>query len=112
MADVLHGPPQGHGRQAPEWELADFSYEALLELGTMAVSTGLGKKQLAKYAPRPYDGSGAGEPTCTICLEDMSIGQPSLTIRCGHTFHHVCVVQWLARSNKCPTCRFEIPRCE
>ena len=99
--------PRGPG----PWQLTDYSYESLLALGEgMAVCTGLKKKQLDRYGPRPYDGD--ANVACAICIDDMRAGEPSLTVRCGHCFHHKCIIQWLLRSNRCPTCRFEIPRME
>ena len=113
----LHNPsyaqpnPVLHDGGAPGvWQISDFSYEALVELGSMAVSTGLKKKQLDRHGPRPYQGP--AESPCAICLEELRVGDPTLTVVCGHCFHHTCIVQWLLRCNRCPTCRFEIPRME
>ena len=146
------------------WEISDFSYESLLDLGSMAVPTGLEKAQLAQYKPVKYSGpaeakfkettvppiktkpsdskvgavrktsapvisktpastsskrptskpptSSAEEATedCSICLDSLVAGDESLRIGCGHVFHHPCLLAWLARTNRCPTCRFEIPR--
>jgi hypothetical protein len=142
----------GGNSQQGEWELNDFSYEALLELGSMAVSTGLSRAQLAKYKPKPYQkplvskksstpsmhpssrpgsrisrsndtkpstagGSGGvkghgddDDAECTVCLDVVEVGQDSLTLPCSHAFHHKCIIQWLSRTNRCPTCRYEIQR--
>ena len=99
--------------EAGEWELTDFSYENLLELGSMAVCTGLGKAQLAAFRAQPYKcPSDCKAEQCIICLDDLIEGEDSQRIICKHVFHHQCVVEWLAKTNKCPTCRFEIPRKE
>ena len=111
-----------------EWEIGDFSYEALLELGSMAVSTGLDKRQLERYKPvvlsranqhqllsasgRNVGGTVGDTDDCSICLEPLQEGERVLTIQCKHLFHYPCIIQWLARTNKCPVCRFEIPRKE
>ncbi|KAJ1816362.1 E3 ubiquitin ligase, partial [Coemansia sp. RSA 2599] len=39
---------------------------------------------------------------CTICIETFSSPH---TLSCGHTFCKECLVQWLAVSMMCPTCR-------
>jgi hypothetical protein len=96
-----------------EWEMADFSYEALLELGSMAVPTGLDKRQLQRYKPHSYapPAGGAGDAAeCTICLDDVAPGAMVLQLQCKHVFHGACILPWLAQTNRCPTCRFEIPR--
>lgn len=134
--------PPSRPRQDDQWELRDFSYETLLELGSMAVSTGLDKKQLARMRPVQYRGckfkpspttpqptpntssrhkpstptprgSDSIQPSdaeCTICIEAVRLGDLCIELPCGHVFHPPCILQWLARTNRCPTCRFEIVR--
>ena len=45
---------------------------------------------------------------CSICLTDISENGQRLT--CGHTFHLVCIVQWVSRPGcrTCPLCRQQI----
>eukprot|EP01063_Lacrimia_lanifica_P021583 TRINITY_DN2904_c1_g3_i1.p1 TRINITY_DN2904_c1_g3~~TRINITY_DN2904_c1_g3_i1.p1 ORF type:complete len:493 (+),score=109.67 TRINITY_DN2904_c1_g3_i1:127-1479(+) len=96
---------------AGEWEIADFSYDNLLALGTMAVSTGLSRAQLATMKAQPYVlPKDAAAEDCIVCLETLEEGDPSLRIVCSHVFHHSCILAWLAKTNRCPTCRHEVPR--
>lgn len=46
---------------------------------------------------------------CSICLDELVLGQPALRIPCGHLYHEDCVYDWLKKSNECPVCRFELP---
>lgn len=46
---------------------------------------------------------------CSICLDELILGQPALRIPCGHLYHEDCVNDWLKKSNECPVCRFELP---
>lgn len=46
---------------------------------------------------------------CSICLDELQIGQPALRIPCGHLYHEECVKDWLRKSNECPVCRYELP---
>lgn len=46
---------------------------------------------------------------CSICLDELVIGQPALRIPCGHLYHEDCVKDWLRKSNECPVCRYELP---
>ena len=41
---------------------------------------------------------------CPICLEGINEDALEVT-ECNHHFHHVCLQQWLERSNDCPLCR-------
>lgn len=45
---------------------------------------------------------------CAVCLCPLSQeGCDRRTLRCGHSFHHHCIVQWLLHSvcMTCPLCR-------
>ena len=48
-------------------------------------------------------------PTCSICLMDITEGQKTILLPCGHMFHDDCVTKWLNLHNTCPLCRFELP---
>lgn len=42
---------------------------------------------------------------CVICGDLFLQGQDVSAAPCGHTFHTLCVIQWLERSKSCPQCR-------
>ena len=47
--------------------------------------------------------------TCTICLDDVLVGQSVLTLRCGHTFHAECISKWVtASATTCPMCQLDV----
>ncbi|XP_058727399.1 E3 ubiquitin-protein ligase SIRP1-like [Vicia villosa] len=48
---------------------------------------------------------------CTICLEDVEIGNVTKEMPCKHKFHSDCIVSWLKLHSSCPVCRFQMP-CE
>ena len=48
-------------------------------------------------------------PECSICLMEVSEGQDTILLPCGHMFHDNCVTKWLKIHNTCPLCRFELP---
>ncbi|XP_065224044.1 E3 ubiquitin-protein ligase trul-1-like isoform X2 [Planococcus citri] len=46
--------------------------------------------------------------SCTICQEDLFTGEDNEAIsstKCGHVYHHRCLLQWMERSQTCPHCR-------
>lgn len=45
---------------------------------------------------------------CTICIDDMSLGDEAVVLPCKHWFHEECVVLWLKEHNTCPICRAPI----
>lgn len=48
-------------------------------------------------------------PTCSICLMDVTDGQDTILVPCGHMFHEACITKWLSLHNSCPVCRYELP---
>jgi len=48
-------------------------------------------------------------PECSICLMEVTEGQDTILLPCGHMFHDKCVTKWLEIHNTCPLCRFELP---
>ena len=47
-------------------------------------------------------------PECSICLMEVTEGQDTILLPCGHMFHDGCVTKWLGIHNTCPLCRFEL----
>ncbi|KFA80565.1 hypothetical protein S40288_09588 [Stachybotrys chartarum IBT 40288] len=68
---------------------------------------------LSKLDRRQMDESmmnAEGKTECTICIDDMEIGQLAATLPCKHRFHDKCVVLWLKEHNTCPVCRAPIEK--
>eukprot|EP00746_Dinoflagellata_sp_MGD_P154601 gnl/MRDRNA2_/MRDRNA2_84921_c0_seq3.p1 gnl/MRDRNA2_/MRDRNA2_84921_c0~~gnl/MRDRNA2_/MRDRNA2_84921_c0_seq3.p1 ORF type:complete len:232 (+),score=36.04 gnl/MRDRNA2_/MRDRNA2_84921_c0_seq3:102-797(+) len=51
----------------------------------------------------------SSEPTCCICLCDMSVGETCCKMPCNHVFHKECIDNWARRKNQCPLCMQKIP---
>jgi E3 ubiquitin-protein ligase RNF115/126 len=45
---------------------------------------------------------------CTICIDEMHMGDEVLVLPCNHWFHEECAVLWLREHNTCPICRAPI----
>ena len=46
---------------------------------------------------------------CSICMDDLSVGDEYFDIECKHKFHKKCMIKWLEEYNYiCPVCRGEI----
>lgn len=47
-------------------------------------------------------------PTCAICYVKFERNAYILKLPvCNHTFHWICVINWLKKSPSCPCCRFD-----
>lgn len=43
---------------------------------------------------------------CVICLEPYKQGEILIELPvCGHIFHEDCIIGWLGKQSKCPTCK-------
>lgn len=51
-------------------------------------------------------GDEAGQ--CAVCLADYEPGDALRHLECTHSFHMVCVDQWLAQSGQCPVCKARV----
>lgn len=46
---------------------------------------------------------------CSVCLQEYKPGEPmKLLPDCGHTFHGLCIEQWLSCHSTCPICRVRV----
>jgi hypothetical protein len=48
------------------------------------------------------------DETCPICFEGFEADDDTIAMPCGHALHRGCSGKWFQRSNRCPTCRFEL----
>lgn len=42
--------------------------------------------------------------TCSICLEDMQIGDAHHDLPCDHVMHIACTTKWFQSGTRCPAC--------
>jgi E3 ubiquitin-protein ligase RNF115/126 len=42
---------------------------------------------------------------CSICMDEVNIGEEVTVLPCKHWFHHACVSAWLSEHDTCPHCR-------
>ncbi|OAY41965.1 E3 ubiquitin-protein ligase SIRP1 [Manihot esculenta] len=46
---------------------------------------------------------------CSICLEELNVGDEAKEMPCKHKFHSECILPWLEIHSSCPVCRFQMP---
>jgi E3 ubiquitin-protein ligase RNF115/126 len=47
---------------------------------------------------------------CSICMDEVNIGEEVTVLPCKHWFHHPCVSAWLGEHDTCPHCRKSISK--
>ncbi|KAI0470192.1 hypothetical protein F4859DRAFT_515720 [Xylaria cf. heliscus] len=45
---------------------------------------------------------------CTICIDEVKVGDEVMVLPCKHWFHEECASLWLKQHNSCPVCRAAI----
>ncbi len=71
------------------------------------VSSGLTDEEISSLEIISYDGD---DVQCSICLNNITSGQDTTSLSCGHIFHSNCIQRWFRRNATCPVCRAEQPR--
>lgn len=46
-----------------------------------------------------------GRADCSICMEEVIVGEEVAFLPCTHWFHHPCIAAWLGEHDTCPHCR-------
>uniref|UniRef100_A0A0E0F2L5 RING-type domain-containing protein n=1 Tax=Oryza meridionalis TaxID=40149 RepID=A0A0E0F2L5_9ORYZ len=110
----LQLPPPGSAGDAPSAPLEAMTMGFLQEAAAMrrrqGTTNGDGQTILA-LEKREHGGGGGAAAQCVICIEDYEVGDDISVMPCsyGHSFHHACLADWLARSRFCPLCRHKLP---
>ncbi|RFU35648.1 hypothetical protein B7463_g704, partial [Scytalidium lignicola] len=42
---------------------------------------------------------------CSVCMDDVHVGDEVVALPCSHWFHEQCASMWLGEHNTCPICR-------
>ncbi|KAI9746219.1 MAG: hypothetical protein M1818_000900 [Claussenomyces sp. TS43310] len=45
---------------------------------------------------------------CSVCMDDVFLGDEVVVLPCTHWFHEACASAWLSEHNTCPICRTSI----
>jgi E3 ubiquitin-protein ligase RNF115/126 len=46
-----------------------------------------------------------GKAECSVCMDDVLLGEEVVVLPCTHWFHETCAGLWLSEHNTCPICR-------
>ncbi|XP_077223431.1 uncharacterized protein LOC143857045 [Tasmannia lanceolata] len=75
------------------------------EAGSSSVA---GTSKLPEIEPEKLEQPINEEDVCPTCLEEYTEDKPRITARCGHHFHHACILAWKKKSETCPICDQEM----
>lgn len=46
--------------------------------------------------------------TCSVCINDIFVGEKAVKLICKHIFHKNCIYKWVRVQKSCPICRKNI----
>ncbi|KAI3326489.1 hypothetical protein HD806DRAFT_487433 [Xylariaceae sp. AK1471] len=108
----IANPDTFHGAAVHSREELDRSVANLIEVSpqsnapapaTEAAIASLQKKKLDEGMLGPELKS-----QCTICIDEVKVGDEVVVLPCKHWFHQECATLWLKQHNSCPVCRASI----
>jgi len=73
------------------------------QLSTSLTGSGNEKKQADRTSKTPED-----ELTCSVCLEQVAVGDLLRSLPCLHQFHVNCIDPWLRQQGTCPICKHQV----
>jgi len=91
-------------------DVDNMSYEELLALEErigVAKSPGASKEEIGLLPVTIIEEEIAAVDSirCSICLNDLEMGDTLKTLPCFHKYHSDCVDQWLVHKKTCPVCQ-------
>lgn len=107
------GPNAVHGDAVYSQEALDRIITQLMEANPSSnAAPPASEAAIEKLEKKKLDREmmGDGKAECTICIDDMHLGDEVTVLPCKHWFHGECVVLWLKEHNTCPICRAPIEK--
>ncbi|KAF2296087.1 hypothetical protein GH714_036071 [Hevea brasiliensis] len=89
----------------PAWDCSEFHLRHPTQATSGAVGTLEQKKQDTANAVGSMKASD-DDLTCSVCLEQVNVGELIRTLPCLHQFHANCIDPWLRQQGTCPVCKF------
>ncbi|XP_021838959.1 E3 ubiquitin-protein ligase SDIR1 isoform X2 [Spinacia oleracea] len=66
------------------------------------------KQQDISINPGSSKSSSEDELTCSVCLEQVNVGELIRSLPCLHQYHANCIDPWLRQQGTCPVCKFKV----
>lgn len=112
----LGGPNAVHGDAVYSQEALDRIITQLMEAHPQSnAAPPATEDAIQKLEKKKLDREMMGDSAkaeCTICIDEMTVGDEVTVLPCKHWFHGECVVLWLKEHNTCPICRTPIEKRE
>lgn len=109
---TVHNPNAVHGDAGHSLEALDRIITNLMEANPQSSAAPPASIETISKLPRKnLDEEMLGREIkgrCTVCIDDVGVGDEVVVLPCKHWFHDGCVVLWLKEHNTCPICRASV----
>ncbi|EMC96423.1 hypothetical protein BAUCODRAFT_474318 [Baudoinia panamericana UAMH 10762] len=109
MPPMMGGPGGQFGDAVFSQEALDRIVTQLMEQHQSGNAPGPASEAAIKSLPKrdivEKDLGESGKAECTICMDEVNIGETVTVLPCSHWFHGDCIKAWLSEHDTCPHCR-------
>ncbi|KAK8872322.1 hypothetical protein PGQ11_002836 [Apiospora arundinis] len=109
---TVHNPNAVHGDAVHSLEALDRIITSLMEDYPQSNAAPPASHETISRLPRKKLEEGMLGPEakgkCTVCIDDVGLGDEVVVLPCKHWFHDGCVGLWLKEHNTCPICRVSV----
>eukprot|EP01060_Flectonema_neradi_P000276 TRINITY_DN10193_c0_g1_i1.p1 TRINITY_DN10193_c0_g1~~TRINITY_DN10193_c0_g1_i1.p1 ORF type:complete len:252 (+),score=42.07 TRINITY_DN10193_c0_g1_i1:87-758(+) len=94
--------------EARDGNFTEDDYEMLLQLDEQRGVKDLKSCSKEHIASLKVSECHAPLHPCYVCLQNISKGEPIISLHCGDSFHPYCIKRWAGESKRCPICRSDL----
>ncbi|KAI9748961.1 MAG: hypothetical protein M1815_002839 [Lichina confinis] len=109
FATLINPPGDVHGDAVYNQEAFDSIVSQLMEQHAGSNAPGPATDNaITSLSRRNVDVSmldDTGKAECSICMDEVPVGEEIMNLPCGHWFHEQCGTTWLREHDTCPICR-------
>ncbi|MCJ1370422.1 hypothetical protein MMC20_001635 [Loxospora ochrophaea] len=109
IASMLNPANAAHGDAVYSQEALDRIISQLMEQQNGSTAPGpASSAAIASLPKKPVDKSmlgSDGKAECSVCMDNVEVGDQVTVLPCSHWFHGDCVGAWLKEHDTCPHCR-------
>ncbi|KAI9757233.1 MAG: kinetochore-associated Ndc80 complex subunit spc24 [Chaenotheca gracillima] len=106
---ILNPAAASHGDAVYTQEALDRVISQLMEQNPSSNAPGpASDAAIASLPKKQVDKSMLGDDgkaECSVCMDDVKLGEEVISLPCGHWFHELCSTMWLKEHDTCPICR-------
>ncbi|KAF2456234.1 hypothetical protein BDY21DRAFT_372834 [Lineolata rhizophorae] len=109
LSSLFNPASAAHGDAVYTQEALDRVISQLMEQNTTGSAPGPASAEaMARLPTKPVDASMLGDngkAECSICMDEVGLGEQVTELPCRHWFHGSCIKAWLGEHDTCPHCR-------